>query len=458
MLLQKAGGVLMRNNRTLKDLLRGIEGGIEVLVLSLAYYASFRLMYDRTLFHSYLGGGKYVLIFVYALLVISLFSLNRSFVYGRLKLSHIFISQVIDIAIVNVITYLQLCLMANKMITVFPIIVLFFADVIICFVLCYVYTVMYHKVNTPRNTLLIYGNDDASRLAEYVNKESQRLNVTSSVSTDSGLDYVLKTIPSYDAVIINDVDAGFRNDVLKYCYEKEIRTYMVPKISDILIRGSDDVTMNDTPFLLVRGKGLGIYNRIIKRIMDVVLCLVALIVFSPILILIALAIKIEDHGPIFYTQERVTQNEKRFNIIKFRSMIVDAEKDGVSVPATDNDPRITKVGRVIRRFRVDELPQIFNILKGDMSIVGPRPERVEHVEKYKSEIPEFVFRYKVKGGLTGYAQVYGKYNTSAYDKLRLDLLYIENYSVLLDIKLIIETVRILFSKESTEGFVSQEEN
>ena len=155
---------------------------------------------------------------------------------------------------------------------------------------------------------------------------------------------------------------------------------------------------------------------------------------------------------MFYRQDRVTLDGKVFSILKFRSMIVNAEKNGISQPATDRDPRITKVGRVIRATRIDELPQILNILKGDMSIVGPRPERVEHVEKYTAEIPEFEYRLKVKGGLTGYAQIYGKYNTSAYDKLRLDLMYIENYSLMLDIKLILMTVRIMLSKESTEGF------
>ena len=189
-----------------------------------------------------------------------------------------------------------------------------------------------------------------------------------------------------------------------------------------------------------------------KRTLDIVLCGMAMLIAWPFMLIIAIAIKIEDHGPIFYKQRRVTIDGKEFGILKFRSMIVNAEKDDKSIPATDHDPRITKVGRVIRAIRVDELPQILNILKGDMSIVGPRPERVEHVEKYTKEIPEFEYRTKVKGGLTGYAQIFGKYNTSAYDKLKLDLMYIENYSLLLDLKLILMTVSILFKKESTEGF------
>ena len=177
-----------------------------------------------------------------------------------------------------------------------------------------------------------------------------------------------------------------------------------------------------------------------------------LIITSPILAVVAIAIKAEDHGPVFYKQKRCTKNGKVFEIIKFRSMIVDAEKEGRSIPATKGDPRITRVGRIIRMIRVDELPQIINVLKGDMSLVGPRPERVEHVEEYTRQIPEFAYRMRVKGGLTGYAQIYGKYNTSPYDKLRLDLQYIEKQSTLLDFKLLLLTIKIMFVPESSEGF------
>jgi lipopolysaccharide/colanic/teichoic acid biosynthesis glycosyltransferase len=174
--------------------------------------------------------------------------------------------------------------------------------------------------------------------------------------------------------------------------------------------------------------------------------------------IIALAIKLYDGGPVFFKQKRCTLDGKVFEIHKFRSMIVDAEKEGISIPATDKDPRITPVGNVIRMTRLDELPQVFDILIGNMSIVGPRPERVEHVEKYTKEVPEFAYRLKVKGGLTGYAQIYGKYNTTPYDKLKLDLMYIQNYSILLDLKLILMTVKIIFMKESTEGFKEGENN
>ena len=185
--------------------------------------------------------------------------------------------------------------------------------------------------------------------------------------------------------------------------------------------------------------------------MDIVISLTGIILASPILVIIALVIKLYDGGPVLYKQKRVTIDEKIFEIYKFRSMIVDAEKEGV-IPAEDNDPRVTPVGKIIRAIRFDELPQLFNILKGDMSVVGPRPERIEHHELYTSLIPEFPFRTKVKAGLTGYAQVMGKYNTTPYDKLLLDIEYIQNFSFFLDFKIILLTVKVIFMKESTEGF------
>jgi lipopolysaccharide/colanic/teichoic acid biosynthesis glycosyltransferase len=211
----------------------------------------------------------------------------------------------------------------------------------------------------------------------------------------------------------------------------------------------------DTPLLLARNSGLSIEQKLMKRCMDLLISAVGIIISSPFMLLTAAAIKLYDKGPVFFRQARVTNGGKIFYITKFRSMIVDAEKDGRVIPATERDPRITPVGRVIRATRLDELPQLFDIFVGNMSIVGPRPERVEHVEKYTAEIPEFSYRLKVKGGLTGYAQIYGKYNTTAYDKLKLDLMYIENYSILLDIRLILLTIKIMFMKESTEGFTEE---
>jgi exopolysaccharide biosynthesis polyprenyl glycosylphosphotransferase len=304
---------------------------------------------------------------------------------------------------------------------------------------------------------MILGRDDAVTLKFKMETRPDKYNIAKLIPVEDGFESICQQIQEYDAVIINDVHAQIRNDILKFCYQNSIRTYLTPKITDIVVRGAESIALFDTPLLLVKGTGLTPADAFWKRAMDLLLSLIATVIASPIMLLVALAIKLEDGGPVFYKQARVTLGGKVFNILKFRSMIVDAEKEGHSIPATGKDPRITKVGRFIRACRVDELPQLLNILKGDMSIVGPRPERVEHMESYGKNIPEFALRTKVKGGLTGYAQVYGKYNTSPYDKLRLDMVYIENYSLALDIKLILMTLRILLKKESTEGFEKVEQ-
>ena len=437
----------------IKHSLRMIEGIIEVLVLSGAYYFVWDLFYRDDGFR-YGGMGKYVLIGVYVALIVVIFYLCDSFKFGHLKAADVVVSQCISMLIVNCITYFQLCLISNHMIIPYAMLVLTGCDCAISLILVYIYTWIYHQNYVPRNMIMIYGNDNAINLKFKMDTRKDKYRVTKVVNIKRGNEFIKEEIDKHDAVIINDVPAPVSNDILKYCYHRGIRTYVVPKISDIITRGAEDITLFDTPLLLVKGRGLTFMQRFFKRTLDLTLCLIAMIPAAPIKLLVALAIKLEDHGPVFYRQKRVTLNGREFDILKFRSMIVDAEKGGynMNMRANGKDPRITKVGNFIRACRIDELPQILNIIKGDMSIVGPRPERIENVEQYSEEIPEFKDRLKVKGGLTGYAQIYGKYNTSAYDKVRLDLMYIENYSLFLDIKLIFMTLQILVKPESTEGF------
>ena len=310
---------------------------------------------------------------------------------------------------------------------------------------------LYRKVFPPLQLLEVYG-DYKHGLHHKVNGVKFKYHVAELVHYSITDEELKKKMGKYDAVLISDVPSYYKNRILKLCLDNDKRVYLVPKISDIIVRYSEELNLIDTPLFLCRNTGMSSVESFAKRVFDIVLSGIALIVSSPVFLVTAIAIKLEDGGPVFFRQERCTINGQRFMILKFRSMIVDAEKDGRPHPAGQKDDRITKVGNIIRALRIDELPQLINILGGTMSIVGPRPERVEHVEKYTAQIPEFTFRSKVKGGLTGYAQVYGKYNTTALDKLKLDLIYIMNYSLILDLQIIFETVKILFQKESTEGF------
>lgn len=259
-----------------------------------------------------------------------------------------------------------------------------------------------------------------------------------------------------NAVVLGDIPLKDRGPLLKFCYGHSIRVYLIPKITDVILMGADELHVFDSPMLLTREYSLNTEQRFFKRMIDIVCSLVLLVLASPIMLITAAAIKLYDGGPVLYKQVRCTQNQRQFQIMKFRSMRTDAEKDGVARLAQKNDSRITPIGKLIRKCRIDELPQLINILRGDMSFIGPRPERPEIIAQYLEVMPEFAFRMKVKAGLAGFAQVYGKYNTTPYDKLKLDLTYIENYSIWMDIKLMMLTLKILFWPDSTEGVETEQ--
>ena len=438
-----------------KGFVRVAETLLEVLILPLVNYAAWKKGYDLAYFEY---KGKYLLMGIYGALLYVFFQNSDCTMFGQLQRIDLVIGQIISLFIVNVITYAQLCLIGNGLLSPWPIVGLTVVDMVIAIVMIYVYTNLYHKLYAPHDMLLIYGNKRGVGLKIKMDSRKDKYNISKLISIEEGYDAIIGEIPKHDAVILNDVPAEMRNDILKFCYRYRVRTYVAPKLTDIMVRGAKNITLFDTPLLLVKGTGLTPAQRVAKRAMDIVLSALGLIVLSPVLLAVAAAIKLEDGGPVFYKQKRLTRGSREFEILKFRSMIVDAEKYAGAVLATEDDPRITKVGKFIRACRLDEFPQLLNILKGDMSIVGPRPERKILADEISKDIPEFAYRLKVRGGLTGYAQIYGKYNTSAYDKLRLDLMYIENYSLLLDIKLIILTLRIIFSKESTEGIDKAAEN
>jgi len=354
----------------IKYFIRRMEAAFEVLFLSGLYYIIWKYNYRPVAYFHYYGYGKFVLVGVYAILIYILFYFCECFRFGYLKASDSTVAQWIAIFNVNFITFFQLCLISNHMLSPLPIILLTIIDLIVCLFFVYVFTSIYHQMYVPKNMLMIYGNRQAITLKEKMDTRSDKYHVSKLLSCDEEDSVLKKEILNHDAIIINDVSAERRNDILKFCYGNKVRTYIVPKITDIIDRGAEEISLFDTPLLLVRGYGPTLMQLTVKRVIDIILCLIAMIPGAPIMLAVAIAIKLEDHGPVFYKQTRVTKDERRFEILKFRSMIVDAEKAGISIPATDRDPRITKVGRFIRAIRIDELPQIINILKGDMSIVG----------------------------------------------------------------------------------------
>ena len=401
----------------------------------------------------YWNRGNWVIIALYGLFIIVFSRAFGALKVGYLKTWDIMYSQVLTIFCVNGVTYLQLSLINGDwkfMENSEPMIMLCLGDFALVLIWALFMRWIYAIIYPPHEMLLIYGEISPNAIIHKLESRKDKYHVKEKVALSAGVDTIYERILQYDAVLIGDIMVEDRNRFIKFCFEKDIRCYSIPKISDIMIRNSESIDLFDSPLLLFRNNGLTYRQMFVKRAMDIVISTIGILCASPVMLLIALCIKLYDRGPVFYKQKRQTKDGREFEILKFRSMIVDSEKYGARL-AKEHDDRITPVGRVIRRLHFDELPQLFNILAGDMAFVGPRPERKEITEEYTEKIPEFPLRLKVKAGLTGYAQVYGQYNTVPYDKLKLDLTYITNYSVWLDIKLIILTVKILFQKEKSEG-------
>lgn len=269
---------------------------------------------------------------------------------------------------------------------------------------------------------------------------------------------LLQQLEGFPVVFVSGISATLRNGVAKYCVEKDLEMYTFPHVGDVIMAGARYMQMYSIPIMRVtRAKPIPEYL-LLKRLFDILLSGMALVLLSPVMLLTALAIKLQDGGPVIYRQTRLTKDRRAFEILKFRSMVISAEQDGQARLSSEHDKRITPVGKIIRTFRIDELPQLLNILKGDMSIVGPRPERPEIAAQYEAEIPAFALRLQVKAGLTGLAQVYGRYNSTPDEKLQMDLMYINHLSLLEDIRLMFATVKVLFQKESTNGIADNAMN
>ncbi len=450
-------GESMNNNEQYKRLINFIARVIilsgEAFFFAVMWYRYYVPKYDYIFFRR----GHWAMIGIYALI---LFFFTRSFggySIGYARISDMSLSHVLALICCNFIEYFEICLILKEYVNPVPLIGLSVMELALIFPWIYITRRIFVTLYPPRKMIVVYGDRSPKFLIDKINQRNDKYNICGQIHVSEGLEAITSVLKNYEAVVICDTPAQIRNDILKYCYKHSIRVYVTPKISDIIISGADDIYLFDTPLYLNRNQGLSFDQRFVKRAMDIVLSTIILVVFSPLFLILAIIIKLQDNGPVFYTQDRLTMHGKVFKIIKFRSMYVDSEKNGARLAAKDDD-RITPIGRFMRRTHIDELPQIINIFNGDMSFVGPRPERPQIAAEYEKSIPEFSFRLKVKAGLTGYAQVYGKYNTTPYDKLKLDLTYIENYSLWTDFKLILMTMKVIFQKDNTEGIDNDSTN
>lgn len=417
--------------------------------LTFAFISGWQSRYEEALFQN---KGNYVVVLSYVVILFSFTNLYGGFKIGLLRLHEIIYSFLLSIVLSNFIMYLELCLIARQMLDPSSIVLTTLFQIAIMAIGVISANTVYFKLYKAKQILAVFGNEPADRdVIRKMKLIKERYVIAKGITVDRNIEDIKAEIDKYEAVLICDFDKTLKNEVLRYCYATRKRIYLLPSPNDIILNNCYQSQIFDTPVLVCKNRGLTTEQILIKRAMDLVISAIGLVLTSPLIVIVSLAIKLCDGGPVLFKQNRVTQNGRIFNVYKFRSMVIDADKDG-AIKATNGDSRITPVGKIIRPLRLDELPQLFNILKGDMSLVGPRPERTENVHEYTQKYPEFNLRHRVKGGLTGYAQIYGKYNTSPVDKLNMDLIYIEKYSILLDIKLILMTLKIIFMKESTEGF------
>lgn len=398
---------------------------------------------------------NYFVTIAFGLLVLFFNNTYNSYLFGYARIRTLALAQSLSHFFSTAIVFIGVCIAWNKMRNPLLFIALVAVFIILDCAFSYLGNAFYFKLNPPKKTLLLYRNKrDRRRFGSISGKPMERLyRIEKEIQFDGTFDEIKGELDQgYDAVFVAGVNSHCRNGILKYCEENNVRGLFLPHVGDVIMQGAQHIQAFDSPVLMARRKLLRPEYRMVKRAFDAVMAAVGLIVFSPLFLITALAIKFYDHGPVFYKQVRLTRNAREFKIIKFRSMRIDAEKDGVARLSTgDKDDRITPVGRIVRKCRLDELPQLINILKGEMSFVGPRPERPEIAKQYYEKMPDFALRLQVKAGLTGYAQVYGKYNTDPYEKLEFDLLYINNMGILTDLELLFATAGILFVGESTKG-------
>lgn len=421
-----------------------------VALLVAVFYFIWINVYKDALPVPFFRRGNYVLYMVYAIILTAFILLMKGHLIGIMRITEIFLSQAIAILLTNVVAYFQVSLLSYKLVQVTGLLGMTALQLALMMAWAFFSNKIYFKIYAPLKMIFVYDDPEKISIAEKLYEVPERYRICYLANISSEKDIIAAAIDDYEAVVIAVQDVALQEALVHLCYKKGKHLYLVPSITDVIKNGAESTHAVDTPLLLSRNGRLTNEERIGKRTLDIVCSLIGIIILSPVMFLTMCAIWLYDQKNVFYTQDRLTRDGKVFKLYKFRSMIVNAEGNGACL-ATSNDSRITPVGRFLRKFRIDEIPQLFNVIKGDMSLVGPRPERPDIAKEYEKELPEFHYRLNVKAGLTGNAQVHGNYDTSSHDKLLMDLMYIENYTFLHDLSLIFQTLRIILMPEKAEG-------
>ncbi len=423
---------------------------IGAVALLAAFYVGWELMYhdiSGTLF----SFTRMMINSIYLVFFIIMLRLYGACQFGRARVGHLVYSQVLAELLSAALIYVVAVANCRQFINPLPLLLIMVIQFVISVAFCLLGNHLYFCLNKPKKSVILYRDKaDLEKIRE-IDYFEKKFRVEKYIENPCSVEEILPQLAGYGVIFVTGIDSDLRNAVAEYCMEYGISGYLYPGVGDVIMMNAEHMHAFSIPMVRVKRASPSPEYLFVKRIFDIVASLAAIILTSVFMLGTAIAVKAYDGGPVLYKQVRLTKDGKRFKILKFRSMRVDAEKNGVARLASDKDDRITPVGKVIRACRLDELPQLFNILKGDMSVVGPRPERPEIAADYEKTLPAFRLRLQAKAGLTGYAQVYGRYNTEPKDKLKMDLMYIHNMGVLEDLRLCLYTVKILFMKDSTQG-------
>lgn len=424
---------------------------LDIVLMTIPFAICWYSYYTKQVVYSFYRRGNWMVIALNAILYISFARLYGALDIEINRISELVFNHILSTVMTGFFMYIVAWLLARVAPSVVPLSGAFLAQIFIAVGWSYFAHRWFFRTFGRKKACMIY--EDESRLSDLQSQKylAVHYDVKNVLKAEDVLGH-LASLDDMETVFACGIHSHERNQIVKYCIDHGIEMFDIPRIGDVIMSGAQRMHIYHLPMLQVERYNPAPEYLFFKRFFDIVLSAAALIILSPLMIVIAIIIKATDGGSIFYKQTRLTRDGKEFKLIKFRSMRMDAEKDGVARLSTgENDSRITPIGRFIRKCRIDELPQLLNILKGDMSIVGPRPERPEIARQYEEDLPEFALRLQAKAGLTGYAQVYGKYNTTPYDKLLMDLMYIAKPSLAEDFRICLATVAILFQKESTEG-------
>ena len=424
---------------------------LNIVCLTVPFACCWYGYYSKQMQSAFYKRGNLLMIALFMVVYFLFARVYNGFLVSVNRISEMVYSQVLAALVTDGISYLVIALLVKGFPNLIPGIMAIGGQILLSIFWCFVAHHWYFRSFPPQKTMIVY--DTREGMESLINQYDleRKFQVEEIVQARECLENLSK-LDKVETIFLSGIHSHDRNIILKYCIEHNVRVYVVPRVGDVLMSGAQQVHLFHLPMLRTGRYDPKPEYLFFKRLIDLMMAGVATIVFSPIMLVTAIAIKVYDKGPVFYSQIRLTKDGKEFGVLKFRSMKVNAEKDGVArLSSGENDPRITPIGRIIRKCRIDELPQLFNILKGDMTIVGPRPERPSIAADYEKVMPEFHLRLQAKAGLTGYAQVYGKYNTTPYDKLLMDLMYISHPSLLNDLMIMFATVKILFMPESTEG-------